>query len=101
MYSPIDVLVGGHTHRLALHRAPGRDWSISDPVSGFRVVYSVYSKAIGRAATGKHLALKEIRPLAIQVMERLVASVGAEQFNAMLGQPRLAPAHCVAQSCRY
>lgn len=88
LYNPLPITVDGVSHRLALHRGPGRDWMISDPESGAAVAPMVYGLLLGRPDSGKAFKLAEIRPLALRAIEVLVARHGAETFNARLAAHR-------------
>ena len=88
LYNPLLITIGGQSHRLALHRGPGRDWMISDPESGIAVVSMVYGLLLGRPDSGKAFKLAQIRPLALRAIDLVVARHGADTFNARLARHR-------------
>lgn len=86
-YTPLIVIAGSETHKLALHKNPHGIWAVSDPKSGAGVIRAVDGQYKGIRVSSRGLTLKEIRQLALADVENLIARIGSEKFNAVLAAP--------------
>lgn len=88
-YYPIVFLRGSEAWRLALHREPvlaGKgDWTISDPVSGYRVA-RVTATHKGVPVSSKHLTVNQARAAALVDLDLTVDRIGLDRFSTILNQ---------------
>ena len=88
-YYPIVFLRGTETWRLALHREPvlaGKgDWTISDPVSGYRVA-RVTAAHKGVPVSSRHLTITQARAAALVDLDLTVDRIGLDRFARVLNQ---------------
>ena len=84
-YTPIVYTRGHEAWRLALHRVngPGSEWTVSDPVSGYRVcrVTTTYK---GVPVSSKDLTQRQAQQCALVDLDALVDRVGLDRFSAVL-----------------
>lgn len=87
-YYPIVFLRGSESWRLALHREPvlaGKgDWTISDPVSGYRL-NRVTASFKGVPVSSKNLTVTQARAAALADLDLTVDRIGLDRFSAVLG----------------
>lgn len=88
-YYPLVFLRGTETWRLALHREPvlaGKgDWTISDPVSGYRVA-RVTAMHKGVPVSSRHLTITQARAAALVDLDLTVDRIGLDRFSRVLNQ---------------
>ena len=90
---------GHRAHIFALHREPTpgvpatrRDWIVSDPVSGYRLL-RVNAHYKGMPISSAGLTLAEARQCALADIDALVDRVGLEKFETVIDR-----AHASAQT---
>jgi len=90
---------GHRAHIFALHREPTpgvpatrRDWIVSDPVSGYRLL-RVDASYKGMSISSRSLTLAEARQCALADIDALVDRVGLEKFETVIDR-----AHASAQT---
>lgn len=87
-YYPIVFLRGSESWRLALHREPvlaGKgDWTVSDPVSGYRVC-RITASFKGVPVSSKNLTVTQARAAALADLDLTVDRIGLDRFSAVLG----------------
>jgi hypothetical protein len=86
-YSPIVVIAGTETHKLALHQLPSGHWVVSDPKSGAKIV-SVHGQYKGIRTSSRGLTKRELRVYALASVEALIEQIGSDKFNAVLANPK-------------
>jgi hypothetical protein len=88
-YYPLVFLRGTEAWRLALHREPvlaGKgDWTISDPVSGYRVA-RVTATRKGVPVSSRHLTVTQARAAALVDLDITVDRIGLDRFARVLNQ---------------
>jgi len=88
-YYPIVFLRGSDAWRLALHREPVAadkgDWTISDPVSGYRVA-RVTAAHKGVPVSSRHLTIIQARAAALVDLDTTVNRIGLDRFARVLNQ---------------
>lgn len=84
-YTPIVYTRGHEAWRLALHREGDKrsNWTVSDPVSGYRVCRVVATYKGVPVASGT-LTLRQAQACALADLDALVDRVGLERFSAVL-----------------
>jgi hypothetical protein len=89
--TPYDPLIYTRMHeawRFALHKtALGRDWIISDPVSGAKIC-TVSATYKGMPVASGDLPLKHARAMALIDLDLLVDRIGIERFSVVLANPK-------------
>jgi len=88
-YTPLIVIAGSETHKLALHKDADGVWCVADPKSGALVVKSVCGQYKGIRISSRGLTLKEVRQLAIADVELIISRIGSTRFNDVLATGRL------------
>jgi len=90
---------GHRAHLFALHReqtagipAKNREWIVSDPVSGYRLL-RVNAHYKGMPISSRSLTLAEARQCALADIDALVDRVGIEKFETVIDR-----AHASAQT---
>lgn len=87
-YTPLIVISGSVTHKLALHQMPEiGNWVVSDPKSGAKVCV-VDGQYRGIRVSSRGLSIRDVRQLALASVEALIQRVGTEKFNAVLANPK-------------
>lgn len=86
-YTPLIVIAGSETHKLALHQIPSGHWVVSDPKSGAKIV-SVHGQYKGIRTSSRGLTKRELRDCAVASVEGLINSIGSDKFNAVLANPK-------------
>jgi hypothetical protein len=87
-YSPLMVVAGSTTHRLALHKSSTGIWMVADPKSGAVIIRAVQGQFAGLRLDRSTMTLKEVRQLALADVELLISRIGSERFNATLANPK-------------
>jgi hypothetical protein len=86
-YYPIVFLRGSRSWRLALHREPvlaGKgEWTVSDPVSGYRVC-RVTASFKGVPVSSRDLPVIHARAAALVDLDLAVDRIGLDRFAAIL-----------------
>jgi hypothetical protein len=83
-YTPLIVIAGTQTHRLALHKNDSEVWIVADPRTGALVVGAVSGQYRGIRISSRGLSLAEVRQLAIADVEAIISRLGSDRFNAVL-----------------
>lgn len=81
-YTPIMVIAGSNTHRLALHKV-GDEWQVSHPEIGAKVLILEMTYR-GIPMTTRDLTIAQARNLAVQQIDLLIERVGSAKFNAVI-----------------
>ena len=88
-FTPLIVIAGNVTHKLALHREcnclPERmkGWSVSHPAIGARVI-EVRAWFKGCPVTSAHLTAKTARQEAVNQIDALLERIGTDKFNEII-----------------
>jgi len=83
-YTPLIVIAGTQTHRLALHKNASEVWIVADPRTGALLVGAVSGQYRGIRVSSRGLTLAEVRQLAIVDAEAIISRLGSDRFNAVL-----------------
>ena len=81
-YTPIMVIAGSDTHRLALRKV-GDEWQVSHPEIGAKVLL-VEMTHRGVPMTTRGLTIAQARNLAIKQIDLLIERVGSAKFNTVI-----------------
>ena len=81
-YTPIIVIAGSDTHRLALHKV-GDEWQVSHPEIGAKVLILEHTHR-GIPMTTRDLTIAQARNMAVQQIDLLIERVGSAKFNAVI-----------------
>ena len=98
-YDRLIYIINDRIHLFALHReqTPGipkdrREWIVSDPVSGYRLL-RVNAHYRGLPISSASLTIAQARECALADIDRLVDRVGLEKFESVIDR-----AHSSAQA---
>ena len=81
-YTPIMVIAGSDTHRLALHKV-GDEWQVSHPDIGAKVL-TLEMTYRGIPITTRSLTIAQARNLAVKQIDLLIERAGSAKFNAVI-----------------
>jgi len=81
-YTPIIVIAGSDTYRLALHKV-GDEWQVSHPEIGAKVLSLAYFHR-GIPMTTRDLTIAQARNMAVQQIDSLIERVGSVKFNSVI-----------------
>lgn len=87
-FYPLVYLVRDTAHKLAMHKDPTkRNWQISDPASGAKVL-TITAHYQGAPVASGYLTIAQAREAAQLDLDDLVSRISAERFNATMANPR-------------
>jgi hypothetical protein len=87
-YTPLVVIAGTETHKLALHKDSIGNWVVSDPKSGAAVIRSLTGWFKGCPVSTIGYTKKEALRRALDEVESLIERIGSAKFNAVLSNPK-------------
>lgn len=83
-YSPLIYSRMSSVYRFALYKS-GRDWVVSEPVSGYRVcIVKAHFKGI--PVTSGHLTLKQAKEFALIDIDAIVDRLGFDAFDKRINE---------------
>ena len=83
-YSPLIYTRMHSVYRFALYKS-GRDWIVSEPVSGYRVC-RVTAHFKGMPVASGHLTLKQAREFALVDIDSIVDRIGFDAFDQRINE---------------
>lgn len=87
-YTPLVVISGTVTHKLALHKDRIGDWVVSDPKSGAAIIRSIRGWLKGCPVSTVGYSKREALKRGLEEVESLIERIGSEKFNAVLSNPK-------------
>ena len=88
-YTPLIYTRMSSIYRFALYKS-GRDWIVSEPVSGYRVC-RVTAQFKGMPVASGHLTLKQAREFALIDIDAIVDRIGFDAFDDRISEALAMP----------